>query len=71
MDGFMDKSSFAKENVEKLINRSKEDKKVDIAALLKNPEVQDLINGFMAAKGAGQLAKTVTAKPIQPTDDQL
>ncbi|ENG4186839.1 hypothetical protein ABT230_003653 [Providencia rettgeri] len=71
VDGFMDKSSFAKENVEKLINRSKEDKKVDIAALLKNPEVQDLINGFMAAKGAGQLAKTVTAKPIPPTDDQL
>lgn len=71
VDGFMDKNSFAKENVEKLINRSKEDKKVDIAALLKNPEVQDLINGFMAAKGAGQLAKTVTAKPIPPTDDQL
>ncbi|NIA44864.1 MULTISPECIES: flotillin family protein [Providencia] len=71
VDGFMDKSSFAKENIEKLINRSKEDKKVDIAALLKNPEVQDLINGFMAAKGAGQLAKTVTAKPIPPTDDQL
>ncbi|HGN1707748.1 TPA: hypothetical protein ACKRTE_003669 [Providencia rettgeri] len=71
VDGFMDKSSFAKENVEKLINRSKEDKKIDIAALLKNPEVQDLINGFMAAKGAGQLAKTVTAKPIQPNDDQL
>ncbi|HDN2512707.1 hypothetical protein ACBQ54_13240 [Providencia vermicola] len=71
VDGFMDKSSFAKENVEKLINRSKEDKKIDIAALLKNPEVQDLINGFMAAKGAGQLAKTVTAKPVPPADDQL
>lgn len=71
VDGFMDKSSFAKENVEKLINRSKEDKKIDIAALLKNPEVQDLINGFMATKGAGQLAKTVTAKPVSPTDDQL
>ncbi|BBU99476.1 Uncharacterised protein [Providencia rettgeri] len=67
----MDKSSFAKENVEKLINRSKEDKKVDIAALLKNPEVQDLINGFMAAKGANQPAKTVISKPIPPTDDQL
>lgn len=71
VDGFMDKSSFAKENVEKLINRSKEDKKIDIAALLKNPEVQGLINGFMAAKGAGQLAKTVTAKPVPPADDQL
>ncbi|MEX9759228.1 hypothetical protein AB7X73_09835 [Providencia rettgeri] len=71
VDGFMDKSSFAKENVEKLINRSKEDKKVDIAALLKNPEVQDLINGFMAAKGANQPAKTVISKPIPPTDDQL
>ncbi|MEQ4676543.1 hypothetical protein ABN063_18445 [Providencia vermicola] len=71
VDGFMDKSSFAKENVEKLINRSKEDKKIDIAALLKNPEVQDLINGFMAAKGAGQLAKTVTAKTVPPADDQL
>ncbi|MBN4866414.1 MULTISPECIES: flotillin family protein [Providencia] len=71
VDGFMDKSSFAKENVEKLINRSKEDKKIDIAALLRNPEVQDLINGFMAAKGAGQLAKTVTAKPVPPADDQL
>lgn len=71
VDGFMDKSSFAKENVEKLINRSKEDKKIDIAALLKNPEVQDLVNGFMAAKGAGQLAKTVTAKPVPPADDQL
>ncbi|KLN46469.1 hypothetical protein AAY77_08320 [Providencia rettgeri] len=71
VDGFMDKSSFAKENVEKLINRSKEDKKIDIAALLKNPEVQDLINSFMAAKGAGQLAKNVTAKPVPPADDQL
>ncbi|HGM9947898.1 TPA: hypothetical protein ACKRWH_002721 [Providencia rettgeri] len=71
VDGFMDKSSFAKENVEKLINRSKEDKKVDIATLLKNPEVQDLINGFMAAKGANQPAKNVISKPIPPTDDQL
>ncbi|MDL9988527.1 hypothetical protein [Providencia rettgeri] len=71
VDGFMDKSSFAKENVEKLINRSKEDKKVDIATLLKNPEVQDLINGFMEAKGANQPAKNVISKPIPPTDDQL
>ncbi len=69
VDGFMDKSSFAKENFEKLVNRSTEDKKIDIAALLKNPEVQDLINGFMAAKGAGTLAKTVTAKPVPPIDE--
>lgn len=70
VDGFMDKSSFAKESVEKLINR-KDDKKVDIAALLKNPEVQDLINSFMAAKGANPQVKTVSAKPEAPTDDQL
>ena len=69
VDGFMDKSSFAKENFEKLVNRSTEDKKIDIAALLKNPEVQDLINGFMAAKGTGALAKTVTAKPVPPIDE--
>ncbi|MBQ0215188.1 flotillin family protein [Proteus vulgaris] len=62
VDGFMDKSSFAKENVEKLINRTQQDKKLDIASLLKNPEVQDLINGFMAAKGANQLIKDVTTK---------
>ncbi|HEM6870952.1 TPA: flotillin family protein [Providencia stuartii] len=70
VDGFMDKSSFAKESVEKLINR-KDDKKIDIAALLKNPEVQDLINSFMAAKGANPQVKTVSAKPEAPTDDQL
>ncbi|WP_109420073.1 flotillin family protein [Proteus terrae] len=62
VDGFMDKSSFAKENVEKLINRTQQDKKLDIASLLKNPEVQDLINGFMATKGANQLIKDVTTK---------
>ncbi|MBG3081199.1 flotillin family protein [Proteus mirabilis] len=62
VDGFMDKSSFAKENVEKLINRTQQDKKLDIASLLKNPEVQDLINGFMATKGANPLIKDVTTK---------
>ncbi len=62
VDGFMDKSSFAKENVEKLINRTQQDKKLDIASLLKNPEVQDLLNGFMATKGASQLIKDVTTK---------
>lgn len=62
VDGFMDKSSFAKENVEKLINRTQQDKKLDIASLLKNPEVQDLINGFMATKGASQLIKDVTTQ---------
>ncbi|QEZ93452.1 hypothetical protein [Proteus sp. CD3] len=62
VDGFMDKSSFAKENVEKLINRTQQDKKLDVASLLKNPEVQDLINGFMATKGASQLIKDVTTK---------
>ncbi|MEQ4988478.1 flotillin family protein [Proteus vulgaris] len=62
VDGFMDKSSFAKENVEKLINRTQQDKKLDIASLLKNPEVQDLINGFMATKGANPLVKDVTTK---------
>ncbi|WP_193015594.1 hypothetical protein [Proteus sp. FME41] len=62
VDGFMDKSSFAKENVEKLINRTQQDKKLDVASLLKNPEIQDLINGFMATKGAGQLIKEVTTK---------
>ncbi|MCT8264296.1 flotillin family protein [Proteus terrae] len=62
VDGFMDKSSFAKENVEKLINRTQQDKKLDIASLLKNPEVQDLINGFMATKGANQLIKDVTTQ---------
>lgn len=40
----MDKSSFAKENVEKLINRTQQDKNLDVASLLKNPEVQELIN---------------------------
>ncbi|MEQ4924379.1 hypothetical protein [Proteus hauseri] len=69
VDGFMDKSSFAKENVEKLINRTKQDKKMDIASLLNNPEVQDLINGFMATKGASQLAKNVTEKPEPSADD--
>ena len=68
VDGFMDKSSFAKESVEKLMNR-KTDQKIDIASLLKNPEVQDLINGFMAAKGAGQPTKVVAEKPKAPTDD--
>ncbi|MEY0490095.1 hypothetical protein [Proteus terrae] len=62
VDGFMDKSSFAKENVEKLINRTQQDKKLDIASLLKNPEVQDLLNGFMVTKGASQLIKDVTTK---------
>lgn len=62
VDGFMDKSSFAKENVEKLINRTQQDKKLDIASLLNNPEVQDLINGFMATKGASQLIKNVTTQ---------
>ncbi|CRL61666.1 flotillin family protein [Proteus vulgaris] len=62
VDGFMDKSSFAKENVEKLINRTQQDKKLDIASLLKNPEVQDLINGFMATKSANPLIKDVTTK---------
>ncbi|MBI6528119.1 flotillin family protein [Proteus vulgaris] len=62
VDGFMDKSSFAKENVEKLINRTQQDKKLDVASLLKNPEIQDLINGFMATKGANQLIKDVTTK---------
>ncbi len=62
VDGFMDKSSFAKENVEKLINRTQQDKKLDIASLLKNSEVQDLLNGFMATKGASQLIKDVTTK---------
>ncbi len=62
VDGFMDKSSFAKENVEKLINRTQQDKKLDIASLLKNPEVQDLLNRFMATKGASQLIKDVTTK---------
>lgn len=69
VDGFMDKSSFAKENVEKLINRTQQDKKLDIASLLKNPEVQDLINGFMATKGAGQLIKEVTAKSDATKED--
>lgn len=68
VDGFMDKSSFAKESIEKLMNR-KSDQKIDIASLLKNPEVQDLINGFTAAKGAGQQTKVVTEKPKTPTDD--
>ncbi len=66
VDGFMDKSSFAKENVEKLINRTQQDKNLDVASLLKNPEVQELINGFMATKGAGQLIKEVTAKSDTP-----
>ncbi|WP_218048198.1 hypothetical protein [Proteus mirabilis] len=69
VDGFMDKSSFAKENVEKLINRTQQDKKLDVASLLKNPEVQELINGFMATKGAGQLFKEVTAKSDTPKED--
>lgn len=71
VDGFMDKSSFAKENVEKLINRTKQDKKMDIASLLNNPEVQDLINGFMATKGTSQLAKNVTEKPEPSADDSF
>lgn len=69
VDGFMDKSSFAKENVEKLINRTQQDKKLDVVSLLKNPEVQELINGFMATKGAGQLIKEVTAKSDTPKED--
>ncbi|HCR4074503.1 hypothetical protein [Proteus mirabilis] len=69
VDGFMDKSSFAKENVEKLINRTQQDKKLDVSSLLKNPEVQELINGFMATKGAGQLIKEVTAKSDTPKED--
>ncbi|WP_368897883.1 hypothetical protein [Proteus mirabilis] len=69
VDGFMDKSSFAKENVEKLINRTQQDKKLDVASLLKNPEVQELINRFMATKGAGQLIKEVTAKSDTPKED--
>ncbi|MBG3034201.1 hypothetical protein I4636_08750 [Proteus mirabilis] len=69
VDGFMDKSSFAKENVEKLINRTQQDKKLDVASLLKNPEFQELINGFMATKGAGQLIKEVTAKSDTPKED--
>lgn len=69
VDGFMDKSNFAKENVEKLINRTQQDKKLDVASLLKNPEVQELINGFMATKGAGQLIKEVTAKSDTPKED--
>ncbi|MFF1027593.1 hypothetical protein ACFYLK_03840 [Proteus mirabilis] len=69
VDGFMDKSSFAKENLEKLINRTQQDKKLDVASLLKNPEVQELINGFMATKGAGQLIKEVTAKSDTPKED--
>ncbi|EST57529.1 hypothetical protein I5E97_03670 [Proteus hauseri] len=69
VDGFMDKSSFAKENVEKLINRTQQDKKLDIASLLKNPEVQDLINGFMATKGAGQLIKDVTTQSDATKED--
>ncbi|EMQ2845838.1 hypothetical protein WFU86_000620 [Proteus mirabilis] len=69
VDGFMDKSSFAKENVEKLINRTQQDKNLDVASLLKNPEVQELINGFMATKGAGQLIKKVTAKSDTPKED--
>ncbi|MBU9978053.1 hypothetical protein KTP48_04795 [Proteus mirabilis] len=69
VDGFMDKSSFAKENVEKLINRTQQDKKLDVASLLKNPEVQELINGFMATRGAGQLIKEVTAKSDTPKED--
>ncbi|MBG6042515.1 hypothetical protein [Proteus mirabilis] len=69
VDGFMDKSSFAKENVEKLINRTQQDKKLDVASLLKNPEVQELINGFMATKDAGQLIKEVTAKSDTPKED--
>ncbi|WP_240088267.1 hypothetical protein [Proteus mirabilis] len=69
VDGFMDKSSFAKENVEKLINRTQQDKKLDVASLLKNPEVQELINGFMATKGAGQLIKEVIAKSDTPKED--
>lgn len=69
VDGFMDKSSFAKDNVEKLINRTQQDKKLDIASLLKNPEVQDLINGFMATKGAGQLIKDVTTQSDATKED--
>ncbi len=69
VDGFMDKSSFAKENVEKLINRTQQDQNLDVASLLKNPEVQELINGFMATKGAGQLIKEVTAKSDTPKED--
>ncbi|MFN6829893.1 hypothetical protein [Proteus mirabilis] len=69
VDGFMDKSSFATENVEKWINRTQQDKKLDVASLLKNPEVQELINGFMATKGAGQLIKEVTAKSDTPKED--
>lgn len=64
VDGFMDKSSFAKENLEKLVNRATEEKKIDIASLLQNPEVKDLINGFMAAKGATQTAKISSASPF-------
>ncbi|HHR5901069.1 TPA: hypothetical protein ACS7XC_001983 [Providencia alcalifaciens] len=70
VDGFMDKSSFAKENLEKLVNRATEEKKIDIASLLQNPEVKDLINGFMAAKGATQTAKNVVSKPVSYDDNQ-
>ncbi|HHR6228614.1 TPA: hypothetical protein ACS727_003100 [Providencia alcalifaciens] len=66
VDGFMDKSSFAKENLEKLVNRATEEKKIDIASLLQNPEVKDLINGFMAAK----TAKNVVSKPVSYDDNQ-
>lgn len=70
VDGFMDKSSFTKENLEKLVNRATEEKKIDIASLLQNPEVKDLINGFMAAKGATQTAKNVVSKPVSYDDNQ-
>ena len=66
----MDKSSFAKENLEKLVNRATEEKKIDIASLLQHPEVKDLINGFMAAKGATQTAKNVVSKPVSYDDNQ-
>lgn len=69
VDGFMDKSSFAKENVEKLINRNQQGNKLDVASLLNNPEVQELINGFMATKGANQAPKAVTEKPNSSKED--
>ena len=70
VDGFMDKSSFAKDNLEKLVNRVTEEKKIDIASLLQNPEVKDLINGFMAAKSAPQTAKNIVNKPVSYDDNQ-
>ncbi len=78
VDGFMGKSDYAKGGIEKLANLAsnyasnhssnnnssdKPESKMDISALLQNPEVQALIKGFMATNSA----KNSSAKNILPT----